>query len=418
MNYRSLVKVDSFIGCYLEYMESQETATAYDWWCALWLMSIAVGRTTIVDRPRAPVFMNLYAVLVAESGVTRKSSAIREVQKIAHRLLPNDATIGLLEGKLTPEKLDNVLHERTIEHRVGQLAIAISELAVFLGMERYTAAMPALLTDLYDCPTSRKGGGSLYRGGVDQRGIFISFISASTPSWLLRSVNPNVIEGGFTSRCMFVVSDEPKRRIAWPNAESVDNAAIVARLVEQLENIRELANDNDRISINETALRVFRSWYGRRKPSSDAYRASFESREDAHILRVAAFLCINDGSWEIQAPHLKVAIRIIDEIKQSSAKLFNHEAERSKIVQGIETARGVLLANELDPIPRSKLWLKCRNHLDHAEFTAMLDVLHEIGAIQRFIMKHDGAGRPIDLIRATKLLAGRGLIDQLTERLV
>jgi hypothetical protein len=362
--------------------------------------------------------MNLYAVLVAESGVTRKSSAIREVQKIAHRLLPNDATIGLLEGKLTPEKLDNVLHERTIEHRVGQLAIAISELAVFLGMERYTAAMPALLTDLYDCPSSRKGGGSLYRGGVSQSGIFISFISASTPSWLLRSVNPNVIEGGFTSRCMFVVSDEPKRRIAWPSAEGVDNAAASTRLVEQLEGIRELAQDNARITINETALRVFRLWYGRRKPSSDAYRASFESREDAHILRVAAFLCINDGSWIIQAPHLKVAIRIIDEIKQSSAKLFNHEAERSKIVQGIETARGVLLANELDPMPRSKLWLKCRNHLDHAEFTAMLDVLHEIGAIQRFVMKHDGAGRPIDLIRATKLLAGRGLIETLAERLI
>lgn len=418
MQYRGVVKSESFIGQYLAYMESQETATAYDFWCALWLLSIAVGRTTIVDRPRAPVFMNLYAVLVAESGVTRKSSAIREVQKIAHRLLPNDATIGLLEGKLTPEKLDNVLHERTIEHRVGQLAIAISELAVFLGMERYTAAMPALLTDLYDCPASRKGGGSLYRGGVDQRGIFISFISASTPSWLLRSVNPNVIEGGFTSRCMFIVSDDPKRRIAWPNTESVDTAATVARLVEQLEQVRELAQDNERISINETALRVFRLWYGKRKPSSDAYRASFESREDAHILRVAAFLCINDGSWIIQAPHLKVAIRIIDEIKQSSAKLFNHEAERSKIVQGIETARGVLLANELDPIPRSKLWLKCRNHLDHAEFTAMLDVLHEIGAIQRFIMKHDGAGRPIDLIRATKLLAGRGLIDALTERLI
>jgi hypothetical protein len=87
-------------------------------------------------------------------------------------------------------------------------------------------------------------------------------------------------------------------------------------------------------------------------------------------------------------------------------------------VQGIETARGVLLANELDPMPRSKLWLKCRNHLDHAEFTAMLDVLHEIGAIQRFVMKHDGAGRPIDLIRATKLLAGRGLIETLAERLV
>jgi hypothetical protein len=108
---------------------------------------------------------------------------------------------------------------------------------------------------------------------------------------------------------------------------------------------------------------------------------------------------------------------MIAEIKQTSAELFEGTKERAKFILGIELTRKVLLSHESDPMPRSKLWLHCRKHLDHAEFMAMLDVLHEIGAIQRFVVKHEHAGRPTDLICGTKLLAGRGLVEKLSERL-
>jgi hypothetical protein len=216
---------------------------------------------------------------------------------------------------------------------------------------------------------------------------------------------------------MFVVSDEPKRRIAWPDDTDGATDADGGRLLDDLCRISELAKQHETITINDTALEAFRKWYSRRKQSLDAYRASFESREDAHILRVAAFLCINDGSWIIQSSHLRIAIRMIAEIKQTSAELFEGTKERAKFILGIELTRKVLLSHESDPMPRSKLWLHCRKHLDHAEFMAMLDVLHEIGAIQRFVVKHEHAGRPTDLICGTKLLAGRGLVEKLSERL-
>jgi hypothetical protein len=389
-------------------MSEQETATAYDFWCALWLLSCAVGRDVIVDRPRAPVYLNLYALLIANSGVTRKSAAVSNARSIANDLFADDPMMGLLETKTTPEKLDSILHDRSTATGRAGLAINVSELATFLGTERYNSTMPALLTDLYDCATQRRGGGTVTRGAVNQSDVFVNFLSASTPSWLLRSVNPNVVAGGFTSRCIFVCSEKPKRRIAWSDAIPNSNAPLVRRL----RIIRTQGRNYGKIGINDAALRAFRQWYGKRKGSLDAFRSSFESREDAHILRLAAFLCINDDTWIIQHSHLQTATKLIAETKEQASKLFEG-GERSKFFLGVVKLQEVLIGLGLTAIPQSQLYLKVRNRLDAHEFAALLDVMHEIGAIQRFNGQHEGAGRPAVLIRGTKLLTTKGIIERI-----
>ena len=414
MKYDRIVPADSFIGQYLAHMAEQETSHDYDFWCAIWLMSCAVGRNVIVDRPRAPVYMNPYIILVANSGVTRKSSAVGASRKLAQQLLEDDPHIGLIESKTTPEKLDAILADRTRVTGNAGLAICISELAVFLGTERYNAAMPAALTDLYDCAASRGGGGTISAGARDQRNLFVNFLSASTPAWLHRAVNPNVVEGGFTSRCIFVVSEQPKRRIAWATERSrgtandhTDDHSSTADLLCRLREFRTQGRNYGTITINTAALNTFRSWYARRTYNLDPFRSSFESREDAHILRLAAFLCINDGSWVIQQSHLKHAIRIIAEVKLAASRLFEGAGSSTNYILGYERLREALLKAGAEPLPRSHLFLKVRTYLDNHEFSAMLDVMHEAGMIQRFTKPHDGAGRPPDLIRGTKLLLAK-----------
>lgn len=409
MRYEHIAAPDTFIGAYMTHMNEQETATAYDFWCACWLLSCAVGRDVIVARPRAPVFLNLYAILVANSGITRKSAAVGVARTLARQLFEDDPMLALLEAKTTPEKLDTILHDRSKATGSAGLAVGISELAVFLGTERYNATMPALLTDLYDCPNTREGGGTVTRGSIDQHNVFVNFLSASTPAWLLRSVNPNVTEGGFTSRCIFVVSEQPKRRIAWGCDEGTGTQPLLSRL----RVIRSQGRDYRTITLNEAALKIFRTWYAKRKLNLDSYRSSFESREDAHILRIAAFLCINDSTWIIQASHINTATKLIAAVKSSATSLFEGTNSRTKFLVGVERLTETLVALGLGTIPRSNLYLKVRGQLDSAEFTALLDVMHEVGAIQRFIQPHEGAGRPADLIRGTKLLATKGIVDRI-----
>lgn len=327
--------------------------------------------------------------------------------------MDTDWPIGVVDAKVTPEKLDEILHTRTEEWGSAELCITVPELAVFMGTERYIAHMPTLLTDLYDCPAERFGGGTIARGSVVQHNVWINFLSASTPTWLIKTVNPNVVEGGFTSRCYFVVSDGPKRSVPWPVDTDAD---LLNDLINDVRIIYNEAKVHGPIDLTSEARTVFSEWYETRHHSLDPFRQSFEAREDAHVLRVAALLAINDGSWEVQTRHITSAIELLKEVKDGSGRIFETTNTRSKFAMGLDVLRSQLITSGLDPIPRSRLYLKCRSYLDGIEFAALIEVLQELGAIQRFEYRDGGRGRPTDFIRGTQVLISRGIGEKVLER--
>ena len=415
-HYERLVPDDSFVGRYLAYMRKQETAYAFDWWSALWCIAGVCGRTTYVARPRAPVYLNMYLVLIGESGVARKTTCVSTAGGLVRQVHESTPEIGFLDARMTAEKLDDVLHELTMEHGSGQLCIAIPELAVFLGTERYVANMPTLLTDLYDCPSHRHGGGTIARGACIQRDVWLSFLSASTPIWLLKTVNPNVVEGGFTSRCLFVVSNQPKKRIPWPDgADTVDEREW---LLQDLRDIRKRALDSEPIVLTDGAMSSYRKWYNSRKRSLDPFRQSFEAREDSHILRVAALLCINDDTWRIDHHHIGKGVQLVTELKHDSGLIFEGTEMRTKYATSLDSIRALLISAGMDPIPKAELSRRCRRNLPIDEFNALLEVLHEIGAVQRFIDKQQERGKPAEYYRGTSILLARTLGEQVLEKFI
>jgi len=415
MNYRRLVPANSFLGRYLAYMQSQETASSFDFYCGLWCISAVCGRFTHVDRPRAPVYLNMFVILVGESGVARKTTSVKLATSVVRSVLGADKPIGLLDAKATPERLEEMLNDRTTELGHAQIAIAIPELAVFLGTEQYIAHMPTLLTDLYDCPTDRVGGGTIVRGSNIMRHVWVSFLSASTPVWLLKTVNPNVVEGGFTSRCYFVVSNEPKKRIPWPEDADAD---LFKDICDDVKIIHTEALERGPIKVHPLAIKAFSAWYHKREHALDPFRQSFEAREDAHVLRVAALLCINDGTWEIRRAHVNVALRLVMQLKAASGGIFENAEMYTKYAQALDIIRAQLMSSGLDPIQKHTLYRKCKSHVTNDEFLNLLEVLHEIGAIQRFMLRsEDGrGGRPAEYIRGTQLILSRGLGESVLDR--
>jgi hypothetical protein len=411
VNYSKLVPQESFLGDFLAYMSPLETPYAYDFWTGCNALSNAVGRTIVVDRPLAPVYLNLFCILVAESGVTRKSTAVRMGSRFVRELCGTNPM--LVETKTTPEKLEEILHKQSEADGHSAVAIAISELVTFLGREKYVSTMPTLLTDLYDCPEVRTGGGSLSVGSRDLKNVFVSFLSASTPSWLVRAVNPDVIEGGFTSRVMFICAENPKRRQSWP--EAVDKK-LEYQISEHLKRIRDRAREVQRITISEGARRTFDRWYKSRVLHRDPFRASFQSREDAHILRLAAFLCINDDTWVIQHTHVSQAIRIITEVREDGASIFEGTGGSSKLVAGIDKLRDKLLAAGLSGLPQRELTQAVASYMDAEHMTAVLNIMHELQMVQKFEGIQVSRGRPKTIWRGTSGLASSKAIDHILEK--
>jgi hypothetical protein len=407
VNYSKLVPADSFVGRYLQYMSVQETPHAYDFWNAIWSIGVAAGRNCVVDRPRIPVYLNWYIILVAQSGTTRKSTSVVASTKLVREVL-DDNTL-LVESKMTPEALELSLHEATRKYGFAHAAISISELVTFLGREKYAAAMPGLLTDLYDCAAIKTGGGTISRGPTNIRDVFVSFLSASTPAWLIRAINPDVIEGGFTSRCIFVVAEERKKRVAWPDDSNVADAK--GRLIDELRHIREFAATRRRIQLNDTGLKKFTAWYNSRSEHRDPFRSSFESREDSHVLRLAACLSINDGSWDIQGTHITSAIKVINQVKEDGASIFAGGQSNSQLVLGIDKVKQCLIEAGTSGATQTALTKACKNYMNAGRCVTVLEIMHELQMVQRFEGIQLGQGRPATVWRATNQILAKNSME-------
>ena len=407
---------DTFLHDYMTYMQSQETPAIYDFMCALWCLSIAIGRDCYVDRPRAPVRFNIYIVLSSDSGVTRKSTSVRVATNLVRDFISGSANrLILIESKITTGLLEYELQEATRKYGYAHVAISASELAAVLSRSAGISGMPALLTDLYDCPDTRLGGGSSANRGhhVELKNVYASFIAGSTPAWLVRAVTPAIIEGGFTSRCYFVDGAARKRSVAWPEV-STDTGGR-AKLISRLMDISNESKKIGCIGINNLAKQRFTEWYNTRVSHKDAYRSSFEAREDSHVLRIAGLISINDNRWLIDTYDIENAINVVQRIKYDGMRLFTGTSIEKKDTRLVERIRSNLISSGQAGLNQSELTRALRPMYKSEQVRSVLTVMHELDLVQKFSVPGDG--RPTTTWRATIYLANDDMFKEVTNKL-
>jgi len=388
----------------MEYMSYVETAVSYDFWCALWAIGTGVGRGVYVDRPNSPVYLNWYIILAAEAGTTRKSTAISSISNLLR------GTHTLLTGKTSPEALELYLHDASAKDGAARASFAVSELVTILGREGYMSTMPGLLTDLYDCHDLRKSPGTEKHGPLEQKNVYVTFLSASTPAWLVTAINPSVIEGGFTSRVVFIVDDNRKRAIAWPKHR---NAGASDDLNTIFQDTITAAQGIGSITISAGGLKKFTAWYNSRATHTDPFMSGFEAREDDHLLRVAACLAINDGTLEIQSGHIGLGSKIINDVKNGAFKLFGGDfSHKAKLAGAITRVRDILIEGGTDGIRHSVLQRRVVRLLDSKELRTLIDVMHECGMIQIFDIQKGGK-----MYRATRAIEKFGVASEVLAKL-
>jgi hypothetical protein len=273
--------------------------------------------------------------------------------------------------------------------------------------------MPVLLTDLYDCPSQQVGGGTSARGEIEFRNVYATFLSASTPAWLARAVNPDVVEGGFTSRCLFIVSERRKRLLPWPEQSPVTTTELAQRLL----SIHTLARDRPAVAISRGGRGVYENWYTSRPKQRDPFRSSFQSREDAHVLRIAGLLCINRDAWEIQQEDILNAIKLVTEVREDGAGLFEGTgAVVPSIVRAVDRVRDVLSNSGTTGIKQYELAIAVRHLVGSNVLNGILSVMHELEMVQKFDVPSIDGRRGYTLWRATKHTFSKSLHEILMLR--
>lgn len=371
---------DSFLELYMTYCKNLETAKDFDFWGAIWNLSIIVNRNLVIPRPNAPLFPNFYIALIAESGIARKSTAVGFAKKILTAvLINNNPEIHLISSKMTNAKFINTMVDFTKEFNRCIVGLNIEE---FVTMYK-NADLIESLTDLYDNPTERSGYGTIKNGDIIIRNVFISSLSGSTPNYYLKVVSDEEIAGGFSSRNIVIPANGAKRKIAWTETDKT-----IVSIIQAGQKINKLVNESQQreFTITNDAIRRYSNWYLRRKQSKDLYTRTFESREQDHVLKLAALLAVNDLRLAIKEQDVIQAIKIITKVKKKASTFFNYQITQDSEDQMqvlMDKIRNYIYASGENGIKYRDLFMRVHNSCSKEDFEYILNLFHELDMIEK-----------------------------------
>lgn len=284
----------NFLDAYLQYSSGHESTARVRKWSCISILAAALERKVYLPRGYYTLFPNLYTFIIGKSGLIKKTTStgiavnlLREVEGV--RVMSERLTAGsiveqlLLAGK---KYQDGPL----IKNQSALFAYA-SELSVFL--EEVFGNITTLLTTFYDCVPHDSLKPWVYNTiGRGERKIYgpcLNILGASTKSWLKKCIPRSEMEGGFTSRIIFVVENNlPETLVPWPEIAN-DHDDIRGKLVQDLKSINHLIGA---FTVTTEAKDAFSKWYkihmrSKLPYSKDPRMVGYLSRKGDTVLKLA-----------------------------------------------------------------------------------------------------------------------------------
>lgn len=371
---------DDFITLYLDYTKNNEAPELYHKWVAISIIGASLGRRIFFDKGYYKVYPCHFIILIGPSGKVRKSVSAG----IGVNLLRQVTDINIIAEKITPEQLLSALSVKKILNKVQYIDssgfIFASELAAFLGKQKYNEGLIPMLTTLADCPDSWTYSTKM-GGKVELENVALSFLGCSTPDWIVESLPPAVFGGGFMSRCLFVVQEFTTRVNALPKIEAPE---IRERLILML---RDISNIEGQITLTKEGEKFYVDWYKKNKSinvEESKMEAYFERKPD-HLLRLAMVLCAaknNPNDLVIDSMMLEKALLFLNEIEQYLPSTFgeieaNPQARiQARILKAIDK-------EEKDEIEHSKLLRMFSKVVNVDQFRVIMSTLIEARVLQQ-----------------------------------
>lgn len=321
----------SFIESYLKFTENQESTKKIHLWVAISIIAAAMERKVFLNAGHFTIFPNLYVFIIGESGVVRKSTStgigvelLREIQNVS--IMSERVTAAALLQQMQRSHRE-IQIEKRIEKQSAVFCYA-SELVVLLR-EVY-GSISELLTTFYDCSPRDSSKPWVYEtkgeGALRIYGPCLNILGASTPAWLAKAIPANEMEGGFSSRVIFVVEREnPDNFVAWPEL-SKEIESMRPQLIEDLEQIACLRGN---FTKTKEAHEFYEKWYiehktnAIRKANADGRFTGYHGRKPTTVVKLAMILSASEGnSMEFDKRHIEMAIKLCDDLEASMYDAF------------------------------------------------------------------------------------------------
>jgi hypothetical protein len=296
--------------------KSTEAPDEFHWAIFLTVVGLLIGRKLYVSQP-TPLFLNFYLLLLGQSGLTRKSTAMRF--GIEHVLYRIDDQVAYSSGAVSSEGIYEILGKREEQRLLLNYDEARSLLQI--SRRQVTSDMIPRLNSLFNCPP----GDSIDRRKESTLVTrpFVSLITASPVEWLLSAIEVGDVMGGFINRFL-IVSGEAKQAIPFARMPSESEWK---SFTDELMHVISPYIEGEPIEItwSDEAKIVYEDFYfdwHKNQQSLPGETASLSNRIPDHIIKIAMAISALDGQRCITLDAIAAAVTIGKYLEQLVHILF------------------------------------------------------------------------------------------------
>lgn len=325
----------SFITEFVRNKHDGEIKEEFLLWTAYSVIAGAIGRKLWLNiNDITWVHPNMYVMLVAPPGITRKSTTA----KLGIDLLKQLDSMQFLSDQMTEASLVKQMEEagatqfiefNGLKYRNSSVYVFASEAEVLL--REICGNICIMLTDLYDngmrgwheSPTFTKK--LVSKEPICIYNPCINLLACSTPSSMKNNVPAENIENGFTSRILFIYNDElPTATPAPITSNLVSSHKLDAKLLTELRRINAMFGQFKVTDcFNERYVELILAQRNQIKTYGSSIYAGFYARKHIHCLKLAMILQV-DRSMDLtlDGEILDLAIKQIESTEDNIYKVF------------------------------------------------------------------------------------------------
>jgi hypothetical protein len=303
-----------WIQAYMAYTAESRSPDEFHLWTALVTIAGALRRKVFFNFEYFLLYPNLYVVLVSPAGRCKKSTAMR----IGRKFLSQVPGVNFVTDSISRERLIQDLTQSYADGHSSMTAYS-SEFASLLttsGMD-----MVVFLTDVYDCPTEwthrTKTGGT---GKIRQP--YLNLEGGTTPDWIARSLPLDTVGIGLTSRIIFVYSETPRVREAFPKMSDAQRQ-LEELLVKDLVQISTMVGE---YRMEEGAVALYKEWdlkMQQDRPLYDPRLSGYYERKGMHLIKVSMIVAASQRDETIiTKTDLEKAMSYLGALEPSMERAF------------------------------------------------------------------------------------------------
>jgi len=373
----------SWISKLIEETREYEAPRQYYFWSGLAAISAVVKDHVWLERgsDRMKTFPNVYILILAKTGITKKSHPISLVEQI----VVEAQCTRVISGRSSIEKIiDDLGTAATLE---GKSRKIIKDSCGFIVSGELSASIISnsqaltILTNLYDRQYNVGDWTINLKSGMKKLNKpTITFLAATNDQYMKSFFEAKDMYGGFLGRTLVISADVPKRLNA------------LVRPSEIYPDIKALANYLEKLSkltgpfqwANDEVITHYETWYDnfygpvQRGEAEVNDKTGTFSRIGDHVLKVAMLLALSEGlELKLKMTHLQEAISLCEpfvEISERAIRGIGKSTLASQTAQVMD-----YLESRNGSASRIGILQKFQGDIDHIDLNHIAAHLEESG---------------------------------------